>query len=87
VRNVAGPCYAGKRQSLRLGDRNQRCIAEPAVERLQVREIEPAMQSRNSTASKVAKVRKVHQIGVKMQDVEFGSPLAHFFKLHDLVRQ
>ena len=61
-----------QRYPLRIGDRDQRHIAEPGIEGQAVAEILPSMQRGQGGDRLMPEDRKVKMIDVKMQHVELG---------------
>jgi hypothetical protein len=67
--------------TLAVRDRDQRHFAEAEIARLQVRQVLPAVQRRDSPASKRPKQRKMIIVDVEVHDVEivgtFADPAQH----------
>ncbi len=66
----ARPVHRRHRPALAVGDRHQRHLGERRLERLQVGQVEPAVQRRHRARGEVADQREVQQIDMEMQDVE-----------------
>ena len=63
--------------ALVIGDRHQRHVAEPDVERLEIGQVLAAMQSCQGLARNRPEQWKVKLIDVEMENVEFLGTLAH----------
>jgi hypothetical protein len=74
------------RRALTVRDRDQRHFVEAEIERLQVRQILPAVQRRQRAARKPPKQRKLELVDVKVQDVEIVSTFAHSVQHQHVIR-
>lgn len=88
VMDIAGPVeMTGQRAALVMGDGDQRHLRKGSVERLQIGQVEPAVQCRDGALGEVADERIMEQLDVEMQDVGFLRPAPDLVEHHDVERQ
>jgi hypothetical protein len=76
------PVGARKRFALRIRDRHNRHFAELLINRHQIGEVEPAMESCHMCSRVSARQREMKIIGMKVNDVEPRRPLEYLFEHH-----
>src|ERR1051326_8302986 len=72
--------------ALVVGDRNQRHVAEAAIEWFEITQILPAVKRAQGPSGQRAEKREMEQIDMKMKDVEFIGALAHLINHQHEVR-
>src|SRR5690348_13655900 len=85
--NCADPIRECQRLSLGIRNRDQRHIGKFMIERRQVGQIEPSMQSCRLSQSAAARQRKMQIVDMKMNNIELLCPLKHLLKHCDVMRK
>ena len=85
VMHGCGPARPVERPALRLRDGDERGFAELGIERLQLGDVESAVQRREKRRGKPAEHRQVQAIDVEMHHVERAGILRQALQHHDLV--
>ena len=68
------------RSPLAVGDRDQRHFVEGAVHRHEVRQVQPAMQGRETLMRQVPEQHVLQQIDMEVDDVELIGPRPHLVR-------
>src|SRR5437868_13083541 len=80
------PVDPGQRRPLRVGDRDNRHVAEFAIQRHEVRNVETAVKSSQRTNALSPGQRKVYVLDMKVDDVESMSLAKHKVQHSDVMR-
>jgi hypothetical protein len=81
------PVRAGQRGALGVGDGHDRHVAELAVQRLQVGDVEATVEGRQLRHRRSPRQRKVLVVHVKVDRVEFTGALRNVFQHQDVMRR
>jgi hypothetical protein len=85
MRHGRHPVGAGQRQALRVGDRHHRNVVEFAIKRLQIGQIEPAMQRRDMRNGLPSRHREVEVVDMEVNDIELPRHAAHALEQQDVM--
>jgi hypothetical protein len=77
VVNGCDEVAARHRSALGMGDRNERHLGKTDIERLEIRDVLPAVQGCDRSGSQRAKQRKMELVDVEMQYIELLGTLPH----------
>ncbi|ESY66339.1 hypothetical protein X743_28365 [Mesorhizobium sp. LNHC252B00] len=85
VMDHSDPIDRRHRPSLIQGDRDQGNLTEGCIEVGQIGQVKPAMESRYGLPGKISDNRKMKDIDVEMQHVEFIGSFTYAFEHQDMV--
>jgi len=76
--------FGGHGGALALGDRDQGHLREDAVDRLEVRQVQAAVQGRDAFVGEVLEQHMLEQVDMEMEDVELLGTPPHLVEHHEM---
>jgi hypothetical protein len=76
--------FGGHGGALALGDRDERHLREDAVDRLEVRQVQAAVQGRDAFVGEIPEQHMLEQIDVEVDHVELIGPPADRVEHHEV---